>query len=87
MQETRVHSLSQEYRPGEGNDSTLQYSCLGNPMDRGAWLATDPGVAKVRLDSACSNTQCLRQYSCIICIIISRMKCNYAHITLDKQGN
>ena len=50
MQETRVHSLSQEYRPGEGNDSTLQYSCLGNPMDRGAWLATDPGVAKVRLD-------------------------------------
>ena len=22
--------------PGEGNDNTLQYSCLGNPMDRGA---------------------------------------------------
>ena len=26
--------------PGEGNGNLLQYSCLGNPMDRGAWLAT-----------------------------------------------
>ena len=32
--------------PGEGNDSPLQYSCLGNPMDRGAWWATVHGVAK-----------------------------------------
>ena len=23
--------------PGEGNDNPLHYSCLGNPMDRGAW--------------------------------------------------
>ena len=26
--------------PGEGNDNPLQYSCLENPMDRGAWWAT-----------------------------------------------
>ena len=26
--------------PGEGNGDPLQYSCLGNPMDRGAWRAT-----------------------------------------------
>ena len=26
--------------PGEGNDNPLQYSCLGNPIDRGAWWAT-----------------------------------------------
>ena len=26
--------------PGEGNGNLLQYSCLGNPMDRGAWRAT-----------------------------------------------
>ena len=32
--------------PGEGNDSPLQYPCLGNPMDRGAWWATVHGVAK-----------------------------------------
>ena len=29
---------------GEGNGSPLQYSCLGNPMDRGAWCATDRGL-------------------------------------------
>ena len=32
--------------PGEGNDNPLQYSFLGNPMDRGAWRATVHGVAK-----------------------------------------
>ena len=31
---------------GEGNGNPLQYSCLGNPMDRGAWRATVHGVAK-----------------------------------------
>ena len=32
--------------PGEGNGYPLQYSCLENPMDRGAWWATVHGVAK-----------------------------------------
>jgi len=32
--------------PGERNDNPLQYSCLRNPMDRGAWQATVHGVAK-----------------------------------------
>ena len=31
--------------PGEGNGYPLQYSCLGNPMDRGAWRATVLGAA------------------------------------------
>jgi len=30
----------------EGNGNPLQYSCLGNPMDRGAWQAAVHGVAK-----------------------------------------
>ena len=30
--------------PGEGNSYPFQYSCLGNPMDRGAWWATVHGV-------------------------------------------
>ena len=34
--------------PGEGNGSPLQYSCLENSMDRGAWQATVHGVAKSR---------------------------------------
>ena len=32
--------------PGGGNDKLLQYSCLKNPMDRGAWQATVQRVAK-----------------------------------------
>ena len=32
--------------PGEGNNNPLQYSCLQNSMDRGAWWATVPGVTK-----------------------------------------
>ena len=33
---------------GEGNGNTLQYSCLKNPMDKGAWWAAVHGVAKSR---------------------------------------
>ena len=38
--------------PGEGKGNPLQYSCLENPMDRGAWQATGHGVARVRHDLA-----------------------------------
>ena len=31
--------------PGEGHGNPLQYSCLGNPMDKGVWQATVHGVA------------------------------------------
>ena len=34
--------------PGEGNGNPLQYSCLENSMDRGAWRATFHGVTKSR---------------------------------------
>ena len=34
--------------PGEGNGNPLQYSCLENPMDGGAWWATVHGVAESR---------------------------------------
>ena len=50
--------------PGEGNGNPLQYSCLGNPMDRGAWGATVHGVAKSRTrlsTNACEVKEC-RQY-------------------------
>ena len=33
--------------PGEGNGNPLQYSCLENPVDRGAWQATVHGVTRV----------------------------------------
>ena len=34
---------------GEGNGYLLQYSCLENPMDRGAWQATVHGVAQTQM--------------------------------------
>ena len=34
--------------PGEGNGNPLHYTCLKNPMDRGAWRATLHGVTKNR---------------------------------------
>ena len=48
MQETQVQSLGWEDSPGEGHGNPLQYSCLENPMDRGAWQATVHWVTKSR---------------------------------------
>ena len=35
-----------ERSAGAGNGNPLQYSCVGNPMDRGAWRATVHGITK-----------------------------------------
>ena len=35
--------------PGGGNGNPLQFSCLGNPMNRGAWQATVHGVSKSQI--------------------------------------
>ena len=42
---------------GEGNGSPLQYSCLENPMNGGAWRATAHGVARVGPDLATERQQ------------------------------
>ena len=41
-----------EHKNGQGDGTPLQYSCLENPMDRGAWWATVYGVARVGHDLA-----------------------------------
>ena len=48
MQETQEVGLipGSGRSPGGGNGNPLQYSCLGNPMDREAWWATVHGVPK-----------------------------------------
>ena len=46
MEEMQVQPLGQEDPPGEGNGNLLQYSCLGNPRDRGAWRAVVHRVAE-----------------------------------------
>ena len=40
-----------ERSPGEGHGNPLQYSCLENPMDRGAWQATLNGVTKSQTEA------------------------------------
>ena len=54
--------------PGGGHGNPLHYSCLENPMDRGAWVVMTHRVAKVRHDwndSACRHT--LVSYMCVWC--------------------
>ena len=46
MPETQVLSLGWVRASGEGNGNPLQYSCLKNSMDRGAWWATVYRAAK-----------------------------------------
>ena len=46
IQETGVMIPGLGRSPGEENGNLLQYSCLGNPMDRGTWQATVHGVTK-----------------------------------------
>ena len=46
VQKMQVQSLGGEDSPGVGNGSPLQYSCLENPTDRGAWWAIVHGVIK-----------------------------------------
>ena len=46
MWKTWVQALGQEDPLENGNGTPLQYSCLENPMDRGAWQATVREVAK-----------------------------------------
>ena len=43
--------------PGDRTGNSLQYSCLENPMDRGAWWSTAHGVVKVGHNLATINVQ------------------------------
>ena len=74
-QEMQFWSLGQGEPPGEGNGYPLQYSCLENPMDRGAWWATACGVAK-------SQTQ-LSDWACIL--VASQAVMNIL-LTLDLEN-
>ena len=61
MRETQVQSLGQEDSPGEGKGNPLQYSCLENSLDGGAWWATVYRVAKSQ--TGLSDFTLLQAYS------------------------
>ena len=55
--------------PGEGNGNPFQYSCLENPMGRGAWRAIVHGVARVGHNLATKPPSCV--YMCVcVCVYI-----------------
>ena len=47
-EETQVQPVGQKDSRGEGNGNPLQYSCLGNPLDRKTWWATVHTSQRVR---------------------------------------
>ena len=57
--------------PGEGNGNPLQYSCLENPMDRGAWQATVHGVTKNQ-DTTERLTYEIYLKNFLVCILIHK---------------
>ena len=76
-----VWSLGGEDSPGEGNGNPLQYSCLENPMDRGARWPTVHGVAKswTRLSDQTHSTHShFYLLQCADCTLLSNV--------LNKNG-
>ena len=77
--------------PGGGNGNLLQYSCLGNPMDRGAWWATVHGIAKswsqLSVHVACGNQGVLRAWLFFVAVTIRLLNLNvstpYVHFLLS----
>ena len=62
-----------DHFPGEGHGNPLQYSCLENPMDRGAWWATVHRVARshTRLNRLSTHThRTMAQRTSLITVII-----------------
>ena len=57
------------YNPGEGNGNPLQYSCLENPMDGGAWWATVHGSQRMGHDRATSLSDMYKGMN--VCISIT----------------
>ena len=75
--EVLIHRLGRSL--GEGGGNLLQYSCLGNLMDRGDWWATDHGVAKVRHNWA-TKQQCTHIW------VMGTLLCVYVFVFALQKG-
>ena len=89
MRATRVRLLGWEDHPGEVNDTPLQYSCLENLMDRGAWQATVHGVTRVGHDLA-AKLLLLHVCVCVYIYIYIHtyiFQISFLHFSLLVYGN
>ena len=63
-----------ERSPGEENGNPLQYSCLGNPMDRGAWWVTVHRAAKNQMQLTThiysGARLCIKSFTCVTSLIL-----------------
>ena len=66
--------------PGEGNGYPFQYSCLGNPMDKGDWYATILGVTKE------SDTTATKQQQILIRELLSEIQGSGSSLN-DRKAN
>ena len=69
--------------PGEGNGNPLQYYCLENPMDRGAWQATVYGVAKSR--TRLSVFTSLQNMFMFVCLFLELSNCQFMWFVKTEQ--
>ena len=87
----RTHWVKNQESWGEGNGSPLQYSCLENRLDRGAWLATVHGVVRVRHELA-TKPPLLRHVKEVFQIFKKKKKKNQRRVgiyfmTVSKSNN
>ena len=73
--------------PGGGNGNSLQYSCLKNPTDRGAWWAIVHGVSRVGYNSATKQqlSQCLAFVLCLVAQLCPTL-CNPVDCSLPDSS-
>ena len=65
--------------PGEGNVNSLQYSCLENPKDKGAWQSTIHGIAKSQMQLS-DLTACTCMHLCVCIMYYIQLNKNNACI-------
>ena len=65
--------------PGEGKGNPLQYSCLENPMDRGAWWATVQGATRVGHDLTTEQ-----HHPFLVCVVFAGWGCCFFFFSQHK---